>query len=565
MEEQIYKYALQNAIKFDGVANPKALVGRIMGEFPESRADAKGTMALIEKVVAKVNKLGLEKQQAEFEAKAPELIDEKKRERRVGLKPLKNAEKGKVIMRLAPSPSGPGHIGHAIAASLNSEYCRTYNGRFILRIEDTNSDKIFPGAYEMLPDELNWLTKDNVFKTIIQSERLGLYYDVAEKLINKGHAYVCTCEASKFKELKDQMKACPCRKISVEENIKRYNNMFINYKPGDAVMRLKTDIKDKNPAMRDFPIMRINDSVHPLTGKKHKVWPLMNLSVAVDDHDMGLTHILRGKDHMDNEKRQRIIFEYMEWTPFPETSYIGRINFEDLRVSASKTKALIEEGVYSGWDDIRLPFLAAFKRRGLQPDAFIKYALVMGVTEHDKSVTQEEFFKTLYAFNKDVIDKDANRYFFVDEPKKILIDKAPDKEVELLVHPDFPKRGKRRLIASKEVYITSEDYDAIESGKIYRLIDAINFIKKGNRFVYHSESYAEFRQSPGGKIIHWLPACDDLVNVEVLMDDGTLRVGLGESKIGKLMVDNIVQLERFGFARCDSVSKEKIVFWYAHR
>lgn len=565
MEDKIYLFALQNAIKYEGKTNAKALFGKVMGEFPDARKNTETTMSLIKKMVSKVNKFSLDKQRQELKKFGLELLEEKKKEKRVGLRPLKNAVKGKVLMRFAPSPSGPAHIGHAIVASLNSEYCRIYNGRFILRIEDTNPDKIFADAYEMLPDELNWITKNNIFKIIIQSDRLGLYYDTAEELINKGHAYICTCDAESFKQLKLKMEPCPCRNNSIEENINRYHNMFINYKPGEAVMRVKTDITDKNPAMRDFPIMRINDSEHPKIGKKQKVWPLMNLSVAVDDHELNMTHVLRAKDHMDNEKRQRIIFKYMNWEPFPETIYIGRINFEDLRVSCSKTKVLIKEGVYTGWDDIRLPFLAALRRRGLRPEAFIKYAIEMGVTENDKSVTQEEFFKTLYAFNKDVIDKEANRFFFVDEPKQIEIENAPEKEVELLVHPDFLKRGKRKLIASKNVYITSEDFDKIESGRLYRLIDAFNFEKVGSKLVYHSDSYEDFKKVPGSKIIHWLPVSDDLIDVEVLMPDGTRRIGFAEQRIKKLVVDNMVQFERFGFARYDSKEDNKMIFWFAHR
>ncbi len=563
MEDKIYLYALQNAVKYDGKANPKALFGKIMGEFPDARKDMKKTQALIEKVVSKVNKLTLDKQVKELQKLMPKAANVKKK--RTGLKSLKNAEKGKVVMRFAPSASGPMHIGHAYVISLNSEYCRMYNGRFFLRIEDTNPDKIFEPAYEMLAKEAEWITKNNVFKVVTQSERLGSYYDTTEELIKKAHAYVCTCDSDKFKQFKLKMKACPCRKLSVEDNIKRYHEMFIKYKPGDAVVRLKTNIKDKNPAMRDFPIMRINEGEHPKTSKKQRVWPLMNLSVAVDDHELGMTHVLRAKDHMDNEKRQKMIFECMDWKPFPETVYVGRINFEDLSISSSKTKALIDEGVYTGWDDIRLPFLDALKRRGLQPEAFIRYSVEIGVTENDKSVTQEEFFKTLYAFNKEVIDKDANRYFFVEEPKKIKIEKAMEKEVELLVHPDFPKRGKRKLVASKDIYITAEDFDNIESGKVYRLMDCFNFVKKGSKFVYHSDSYKDFKKDSTGKIIHWLPVSDELVQTEVLMPDATKRIGLAEPRVKKLMVDNMVQFERFGFVRYDAKEEDKMIFWFAHR
>ncbi|UCC61377.1 MAG: glutamate--tRNA ligase, partial [Dehalococcoidia bacterium] len=129
---------------------------------------------------------------------------------------------------------------------------------------------------------------------------------------------------------------------------------------------MKTDINHPNPAMRDFPLMRINEHTHPRKGTEFRVWPLMNLAVFVDDVESGMTHIIRAKEHMSNAQRQEFLYRYFN-KPIPETYFVGRINFTDLRISCSKTKVLIEEGKYSGWDDIRLPFLLALKRRGYQP------------------------------------------------------------------------------------------------------------------------------------------------------------------------------------------------------
>lgn len=85
-----------------------------------------------------------------------------------------------------------------------------------------------------------------------------------------------------------------------------------NYKVGEAVLRFKSSMQDSNPAMRDFPLARINESEHPKQKKKYRVWPLMNLAVSVDDIELGMTHIIRGKDHMDNAKRQKKIFDILE-------------------------------------------------------------------------------------------------------------------------------------------------------------------------------------------------------------------------------------------------------------
>ena len=128
-------------------------------------------------------------------------------------------------------------------------------------------------------------------------------------------------------------------------------------------------MQHNNPAMRDFPLFRINNDEHPKTGKEFRVWPLMNFSVAIDDMDLGITHALRGKDHADNAKKQAFIHKALG-VPTPEAVSVGRINFtEGVEVSCSKVKPKVESGFYNGWDDIRLPFMKALKRRGFQAEA----------------------------------------------------------------------------------------------------------------------------------------------------------------------------------------------------
>ena len=122
-------------------------------------------------------------------------------------------------------------------------------------------------------------------KTYFKSDRLDIYYEYAEKLINKKAAYVCTCSAEKFKEFADMQKDCPCRKNDMKKNLELWNKMTDKYgfREGQAVLRFKSSMKDKNPAMRDFPLARINLASHPRQNKKYRVWPLMNFSVSVDD------------------------------------------------------------------------------------------------------------------------------------------------------------------------------------------------------------------------------------------------------------------------------------------
>ena len=449
---------------------------------------------------------------------------------------LKNT-KG-LVMRFEPSPSGPLHIGHSYPLSLNSELCRKYKGKLILRIADTNPENIYPDAYRLIEDDAKWITKNNIFKVYIQSDRLEIYYDYAKKAIEKGIGYVCTCSSDIFKNYSAQMKACPCRNLSKEENLKRWQKMFKGYNEGDAVLRIKTKLDDPNPAMRDWPAVRINESEHPRHGKKYRVWPLMNFAVAVDDYDMEITHTVRAKDHMDNEKKQKFLYDALGWK-MPDNMYTGKINFKDLKLSTSETRQLIEKGEHEGWDDVGLPFLPALRRRGYQPEAFINYAVEVGLTQADKTTTKEEFFKIINHFDKDAIDSKSKRFFFVENPKKLKLKKCPKIKVEINLHPSNNKLGEKKISTAGEFYIQ----DKVEFNQIYRLMHLLNF--KNDEFL--SEEYDKELKA---KIIHWVDSNENL-KAEVLMEDNSVKKGLAEKNIEILKEGEICQFERLYFVRLE--------------
>jgi glutamyl-tRNA synthetase len=171
------------------------------------------------------------------------------------------------------------------------------------------------------------------------------------------------------------------------------------YGEGEAVLRFKSSMKHKNPAMRDFPLARINLNKHPLQGNKYRVWPLMNLAVTTDDIELKMTHIIRGKDHMDNAKRQEMIYKVLN-RKFPWTFFIGRIKFIDLVLSKRKMTELINKGEFSGYEDERLPTIASLRKRGYKKEAFAKLAEHQGLNDVDKVMSGDEFFKLLNNFNK---------------------------------------------------------------------------------------------------------------------------------------------------------------------
>jgi len=563
MKETILKYCLKNIYEF-GSVNPKVVLGLTLRDNPDLKKDVPKVFKEISKVIKEIEKLSKEEIKSKLEEIAPELLEEKKEKVKGPLKELPNAKEGKVVLRIAPSPTGPLHIGHAYGASLNYEYCKMYKGKFILRIEDTNPDKIFQPAYQMIEEDAKWLSDNNISEVIIQSSRLGIYYDYAEKIIQKGKAYVCECNADEWREMKKKGESCPCRDLEVKEQQIRYAKMFNEYAEGEAVLKLKTNIKDKNPAMRDFSLMRINERVHPKTGKEQRVWPLMVFSVAIDDHELGLTHVLNGKDQADNARKEALIMDCFGWKA-PEYKHWGFINFIDLQVSKSKTKLAIEQGEFTGWDDIRLPYLAALKKRGYQAGAFRKYALEIGLSLNDKTVSQKEFWKNINAFNKELIEEKANRYFFIHDPVGIKILNSPKKNVSLDLHPDFPDRGQRTLAVHDEINIAEDDYEKFVEGKLYRLMDYCNFELKDKKFLFVSEDYEDFKNAKNrGMIIHWLPVEDNIV-VEVVLEDNSHALGLGEKSMLSLEEGSIVQLERFAFARLDKKEGNKFVFYYLHK
>jgi glutamyl-tRNA synthetase len=171
------------------------------------------------------------------------------------------------------------------------------------------------------------------------------------------------------------------------------------YNEGEAVVRFKSDLNNPNPAMRDFPLARIDLHEHPIQKKKYRVWPLMNLSVAVDDIELNMTHIIRGKDHMDNAKRQKMIFDVFG-KEFPKTYFIGRIKFTDLVLSKRKISEKIKEGVFSGEEDESLPTIASLRKRGYTRNAFVKFVEQRGITEVDKVISGKDLFEVLDNFNK---------------------------------------------------------------------------------------------------------------------------------------------------------------------
>jgi len=558
IREILFLCALQNAVKHGGVPQAGAVIGMVMGAHPELRGRAKEVSGLAKDAIADVAKLSFEERAATLQARAPEMVAalSEKHEHKKVLPDLEKAEKG-VVMRFAPNPSGPLHIGHARAAALNDAYVKQYGGRYILRIEDTDPKRVDPEAYDTVQEDIQWLGL-GITEVVTQSDRLPIYYDLCRQLIERKGAYVCTCDNEHFRELKMAKQACPCRDNSVEKNLELWQKMLDHtFKEGEASVRIRTDLDHPDPAMRDFPAFRILDAPpHPKV--KAHVYPLMNFSVVADDHLLGVSHVIRGKDHIANTRRQKYIYDHMGWD-VPVYRHYGRMGIEGVVLSTSQMRAGIREGTYTGWDDIRLGTLRALARRGISPVAVKNAMLAIGIGETDISFSWDN----LYAENKKIVDPVANRYFFVPDPVRITVAGAQNHTARALLHPSDAARGTRTLEFTGEVLVPKAEIS--EGVCMIRLKDLFNVkVAWGNgtpSFSYGGDSLADARAAKA-RIIQWLPA-EDTIPCRLLTPEGELH-GACEPRV-KEELSKVVQFERVGFARIDSADASGVTAYLTHK
>ncbi|MGQ9542826.1 MAG: glutamate--tRNA ligase [Candidatus Bathyarchaeia archaeon] len=572
MRELIRRHALSNAATHGGKADINAVVGKVLGERADLRQHAREIAILTSEVVEEVNRLTPEEQR-KLLAKWPSQPEPRKIEGLKTLPPLANAYKYSLIVtRFSPNPDCALHLGSVRAAVLSHDYARMYNGRFILRFEDTDprlkkSALIF---YDMIREDLVWLgcKWDSEF---IQSDRLPIYYEYAERLIETGGAYVCICEPEIFKIRMLEMKPCDCRRLPPSEHILRWQRMVDGeYAEGEAVVRVKTDLTHPNPAVRDWPALRIIDTEknpHPRVGSKYRVWPLYNFSTGVDDHLMGVTHIIRGKEHLTNMTRQLFMYNHLSWK-YPETIHYGRLKVEEATLSKSKIIQMLNEGKVDGLDDPRLATLAALRRRGISPETLRRIIYDVGPRPVDATLSWEN----IYATNRKIVDPVANRYFFIKEPIELDVQGVAEPQtVRLLLNPNDPARGYRTFpITPREgtvkLLISRDDLELLRHGPV-RLMELFNIEVDDFRYGrvlarLHSPDYSEAKRL-GLPLIHWLPI-EENMRVMVVTPDASTISGLGECSLACEVPGRIVQLVRVGFGRVDSVEKGLVTIYYAH-
>ncbi|MCC7552762.1 glutamate--tRNA ligase [Candidatus Micrarchaeota archaeon] len=518
----IRKYTLQNAYEY-GKAQAGNIIGKVIADYPECKRDMKNTMQVITKEIEKINKM--KKEEIENEMKKYNYITEKRE--REGLPQLDFGEKGEQVnTRIAPNPGGILHLGHAKQIVLCDEYAKMYNGKFYVRLEDTDpkTKKPLLEAYKKIPQDIEWLGC-KVKDTIKQSERMEIYYEYAEKLIKMDKAYVCTCLHEDMKINREKGIACSCRQRTIEENLNKWEKMKINYREGEAVLRIKTDMKHPNSSIRDWPAFRIITEEHPITKNKYRVWPLYNFSCAIDDHLTEITLVIRGKEHELNGLKQKYIYKYFKWKE-PYFRESGILKLSDKFAHKSDIRNAIQKGEISGWEDIQLPTLGALKRRGIQPEAIREYMINIGLKPTDSNLD----WNILYKINTKYIKEKAVNLIFIKTPKEIEIN-------------------------GEKYFIENEDFEN-NKGKEVRMKNLMNakINLKGEKL--------EDKKSDKIVIIPWIKK-EDSINAILLTSEGKRFEGKVETKAEKLKEGGITNFEKIGYARLDNKFKLQFILSYS--
>jgi len=566
--------ALKNAAEHSGSTNVNTVLAKILSLKPELKKEIKTLIEEIKTVVESVNKLDVDQQKKyldELESTESK-FDSKMTQQLIGSHPFPELQMTgtEVVTRFPPEPNGYPHIGHAKAAIIDEEYARIYDGKLILRFDDTNPLNEKLEYYEAIRSGLEWLgVKPDIIKNT--SDDIFVLQDYGKKLTLSGNAYVCTCDSNKIHNMRMQQVECPCRSNidNSEKNLERLDKLFDGtYHQNEAIIRFKGNMHDDNTVLRDPTLFRIIEASHPLLGDKVQVWPTYDFAAPVEDSLDGVSHALRSKEYELRNALYSDILDRLELRK-PIVVEFSRLEFENMPVSKRKIKQLIDDKQIAGWDDPRLLTLSALRKRGFDPRAIRNFVLSLGLTLAESKPP----FKTLESMNRKILEPVAIRFFFVNAPIRVVVEDAQEAKVTLKNHPNIDL-GTRQVEVSNVVYISQVDAILLTEDEEIRLMELYNIkikdIDRDNKII--TASYLNNEIVREMKKIQWVSDKDKtdyavLVPKELYVNDkfnpnSLERIeGYAETSVSQLKSHTPIQLIRFGF--CNTVEKTLAIF--SHR
>ena len=436
-----------------------------------------------------------------------------------------------VCTRFPPEPNGYLHIGHAKSILLNYGLSQEYNGEFHMRFDDTNPTKEKTEFVDSIKADIQWLGADWKDHLYYASDYFPQMYEAAVKLIKKGKAFVCDLSAEEIREYRGTLtepgKESPYRNRSVEENLDLFERMKNGeFEDGSKVLRAKIDMASPNINMRDPVIYRVAHMHHHRTGDTWCIYPMYDFAHPIEDAIEGITHSICTLEFEDHRPLYDWVVRELEYPMPPRQIEFAKLYLTNVVTGKRYIKKLVEDGVVDGWDDPRLVFIAALRRRGFTPESIKKFVDLCGVSKANSSV---DYAMLEYCIREDLKLKKA-RTMAVLNPVKLVIDNYPEDQIEMLEvqnNLENPELGSRQVPFGRELYIEREDfmeepvrkYFRMFPGNEVRLMNAY-FVtctgcekdENGNITVIHGTYDPESKggNSPDGRkvkgTIHWVAA-----------------------------------------------------------
>lgn len=387
---------------------------------------------------------------------------------------LESGKVDSVVTRFPPEPNGYLHIGHAKSICLNFGLAQDYQGRCHLRFDDTNPLTEDTEYVESIQNDVRWLGWEWDGETRFASDYFEWMYELAERLISKGKAYVDSQDVDAIREQRGTISEhgtnSPYRDRPIEESLDLFRRMRAGeFGDGEHVLRAKIDMTSPNILMRDPLLYRIRHATHHRTGDDWCIYPMYDYAHCLEDAYEHVTHSICTLEFENNRELYDWVIEETETPARPHQYEFARLAITYTVMSKRKLLKLVQEGKVSGWDDPRMPTIAGMRRRGVTPEAIRDFCDRIGVAKANSTVDL-----ALYEFCvRDDLNMKVRRVMAVHEPLKVVVTNWEDGKVDWLdasYYPhDVPLEGSRKIPFTRELYIEREDFSENPPKDYYRL------------------------------------------------------------------------------------------------
>ncbi|KAF0685416.1 Aste57867_22682 [Aphanomyces stellatus] len=503
--------------------------------------------------------------------------------------PLEGAIVGQVVTRFPPEPSGFLHIGHIKACMLNDYYARHYQGKLIVRFDDTNPSKEKDEFEQAILEDLGRM---NIKPDIVTytSDSFPIIIDYARTLIKEGNGYMDNTAQEQMREERMNGIDSVNRNQSPAQALDLFEKMLKN-DPAAAgyCLRGKIDMQAKNKTLRDPVFFRANTKdPHHRTGTTYKAYPTYDFACPIVDSIEGVTHALRTTEYNDRDAQYQWVLQALKLRPVRIHSF-ARMNFVHSVLSKRKLQWFVDHGHVAGWNDPRFPTVQGVLRRGVTVDGLREFILSQGAS---RRITDMEWDK-FWTINKKIIDPIAPRFFALDATRAVGLKVLglPFEGVQgfpTALHPKNAEMGNNIKRLSSDLLVERDDANLFVVGEDVTLmrygnvtIKAIHKSNEGEIISIEADNHPEGDFKTTKLKITWLAQVDDVVPATLVEFDHLISKpkleesdnfvdhltpvtraemhAIGDHGLRNLQVGDVIQLERRGYFRVDQpyVSKDR--------